>query len=341
MSDKQLHEMTDEELMNVDLTALVEDNQSVETNEEHSQSSQSDKVELPEPVENNEVANVPDENVENTEPQEQADVEIADTVDYQSFYNELTKPFRANGREISVKDPKDIITLMQQGANYSKKMEELKPKKAVLKTLEQHGLLDNDELAYLIDLRNKDPKAIAKLVKESGIDLYAFDTEQANEYQPQQIIQSESPLEEVLNELYADEGFRNVLSNITDTWDVKSRDVISNNPQLLRIIHEHHQSGIYDKVMGYVEYEKMLGRINKPIIEAYIDAERALNVAQENSQAFTAPRPIVENKQEPVDTNKKKASLPTGGVNSGTVTVDIAKLSDAELVKYLQENNLL
>lgn len=341
MSDKQLHEMTDEELMNVDLISLVEDNQSIETNEEHSQSSQSDEVELPEPVENNEVANVPDENVENTEPQEQADVEIADTVDYQSFYNELTKPFRANGREITVKDPKDIITLMQQGANYSKKMEELKPKRALLKTLEQYGLVSNDELAYLIALRNKDPKAIAKLVKDSGIDLYAFDTEQANEYQPQQVIVPESPLQEVLDEVYADEGFRGVLSDITDSWDSHSKQIISDNPHLLKILHADFQSGKFDKVMGYVEYDKMLGRMNTSVIQAYMNVEQMLASKESKTQSFTAPRPNTQTKPVQSDVSKKKASLPNGGGKSEVTPVDLYKMSDEQVQQYLKENNLL
>lgn len=342
MSDKQLHEMTDEELMNIDLSLLQQEEEpevateQLVTNEDN-QSKAVDNL----PEESIETANEPADMSDKEQSAVQADTDVTSDVDYQGFYAELTKPFKANGREISVKDPKDIITLMQQGANYSKKMEELKPKKAVLKTLEQHGLIDNDKISFLIDLHNKDHKAIAKLVKDSGIDLYAFDTEQANEYQPQQVIKPENQLQEVLDELYADEGFRNVLGNITDSWDIQSREVISNNPHLLKIIHEHHQAGIYDKVMGYVEYEKMLGRLNRPTIEAYIEAERVLNIGNQPiaPQPFTAPRPTQE-RQPTADNSKKKASLPNGGASSGTTTIDIAKMSDVELVQYLKEHNL-
>ena len=36
--------------------------------------------------------------------------------------------------------------------------------------LENAGITDENQLAYLIDLSNKNPQAIQKLVKDSGID---------------------------------------------------------------------------------------------------------------------------------------------------------------------------
>lgn len=324
MSDKQLHEMSDEELLALDLNQYT-----VATDEpvNEPETVDTDTVEV---VEESEVA---DEAVnENTQTDDESDV------DYQSFYSELTKPFKANGREITVKDPKDMITLMQQGVNYSKKMEELKPKKAVLKTLEQHGLLDNDKLAFLIDLHNKDPKAIAKLVKDSEIDLYAFDTEQANEYQPQQVISPVSELQEVVDELYVNENFRRVLSDMTGSWDTKSKEIIANNPNVLRIFNEQVDSGLYDRIVGVIEQERMFGRLlNVPFIEAYVTVESQLNGSQQ--QSFTAPRP---SQDKPVETNenKRKASVPNGNVNSGVTQVDLNKMSDAELLAYLKEHNL-
>lgn len=126
--------------------------------------------------------------VDNTEsePTETIENKEVDTgVNHQEFYNTLTKPFKANGREFQVTNPNDMIALMQKGLNYSKKMEEIKPNLNLIKTLEQYGLTDESKLSYLIDLHNKKPEAIAKLIKDSEIDLYEFDTEQAEQYVPQ------------------------------------------------------------------------------------------------------------------------------------------------------------
>ena len=120
----------------------------------------------------------------------------------------------------------DAIRLMQQGANYSKKMEELKPKRALIKTLEQHGLTDKEQLGYLVDLANKDPKAIAKLVKESGIDLYEFDVEQANEYSPNLQIQEPTAFEDIVSEITANNPDAIDVLNTIGQWDDETKDFL-------------------------------------------------------------------------------------------------------------------
>ena len=47
--------------------------------------------------------------------------------DYESAYKKVSEPFKANGVDIQVKEPDDIVRLMQMGANYQKKMSQLKP----------------------------------------------------------------------------------------------------------------------------------------------------------------------------------------------------------------------
>ena len=72
---------------------------------------------------------------EQEDPAEQIEVTKATTpekqeesaVDYKTEYERLLAPFKANGRDISVKGVDDAITLMQMGANYNKKMAALKP----------------------------------------------------------------------------------------------------------------------------------------------------------------------------------------------------------------------
>lgn len=362
MSDKQLHEMSDEELMNVDLSALVLDEPQTQAQEadvnapmtanieqaEQVEQTQTGQDEQPvnEPVSGEVVTDPETQDAANT-AQNQEEHASDEVVDTQVFYDILTKPFKANGREITIKDPNDMITLMQKGVDYSKKMEALKPQKAIIKTLEQHGLLDNDKLAYLIDLHNKDPKAIAKLVKESEIDLYSFDTEQAESYQPQQVITPVSELQEVVDELYSHDSFRRVLSDMTSTWDNKSKEVISNNPEVLRVFNQHAQLGVYDKVVQLVEHERMLGRMtNMPFIEAYIAMEQQVTkpMAQQNQtanqQSFTAPRPVTPKTTES-SSDKIKATTPNKSNGATGAIVDLTKLTDSELAEYLkQQHNL-
>ena len=80
-------------------------------------------------------------------------------VDYEEFFKTITKPFKANGKDFQVLDPNDAISLMQKGTDYVKKMTEIKPLRRIGKLLEENKLSE-DDLAYLIDLKNKKPEAI-------------------------------------------------------------------------------------------------------------------------------------------------------------------------------------
>ena len=72
---------------------------------------------------------------------------------------------------------------MQMGANYNKKMAALKPNLKLLKLLENNGLLSEEKLSFLIDLDKKNPDAITKLVKDSGLDPLEMDVSKSD-YKP-------------------------------------------------------------------------------------------------------------------------------------------------------------
>lgn len=183
--------------------------------------------------------------------------------DHKAFYESIIgKPFKANGREIKLQNPEDVIRLMQMGANYHEKMAALKPSRRYLKMLEQNELLDEDKLGFLIDLSKRDPKAIAKLVQDSQIDLMDFDVEQGAGYKSQHVAPPESQitLEDTIQELQSSPGFRDVLTNVTSTWDAESQDVIASHPELLRVLNAQKDAGHFDIIVNELAREKMLGR---------------------------------------------------------------------------------
>lgn len=269
----------------------------------------------------------------------------AEQTDYQAFYEKLTKPFKANGREIQVQNADDMIALMQQGANYSKKMAQLKPNLALMRTLEQHGLNDADKITYLIDLYNKQPEAIAKLVKEADIDLYSFDTDQAEQYTPKTVVNEPSALEDTITELYGNhETFKDVVTDITTLWDKESKAIVSDNPEILRVMAKQADEGIYQQIMSAIDYEKMLGRLSGiPFLHAYEQVEARILQANQpvakQEQGFTAPRPQAN--QEQVNSQnqaqKQRASVPKGSASQSNAGFDPLKLSDEEFLKFYNQ----
>lgn len=183
-------------------------------------------------------------------------------VNYEEQFNALLAPFKANGREIKVENVDEARQLMQMGANYNKKMQAMKPHLATLRTLE-NAKIGDAELSYLIDLHRKDPAAINKLVKESGIDPLDLSAEKAADYKPgnHKASEAEVELEAVLADLDGSEGLPKTISIVTTKWDAKSKDTVAQHPGLLRIVNDHVESGIYELVAAEVERRKTFGQL--------------------------------------------------------------------------------
>jgi hypothetical protein len=206
--------------------------------------------------------------------------EVEDTaINYEEVYKELFAPFKANGKDMKVDSIEDARQLMQMGANYNKKMAAIKPNLKLVKTLEKNGI-DEEKLNYLIDLSNKSPDAIKKLLKDSEIDPLDIDTNAELDYKPKSYIANdkEVELDGILEEIQETESFNTTVDIIGNKWDGQSKQVIVDNPQLIKVINEHVGNGIYDQIMGIVERERVLGRLNGlSDIEAYRQVGDALN----------------------------------------------------------------
>jgi len=185
------------------------------------------------------------------------------TVDYKAEYEKLTAPFKANGLDIQVKNTDEIISLMQMGANYHKKMASLKPSLKIMKLLERHELLDESKLGYLIDLSKKDPAAITKLMKDSGIDPLSIDTAADSTYTPKtsRISDTEMDLESVLEAIQETPTYARTLKVVSETWDDASRNSIAADPKIISVINEHIGNGIFDKVINEVERARRFGKL--------------------------------------------------------------------------------
>ena len=273
--------------------------------------------------------------------------------DYKAEYEKLLKPFKANGREIAIKSVEDAVTLMQMGANYNKKMSALKPNLKLLKLLENNNLLDAEKLSYLIDLEKKDPKAISKLVKDSGIDPLDLSSDETNAYTPtvKTVDDRELELDAVLDEIQGTEAYNRTLSIVSQGWDGKSKQVIADTPQLLKVINSHVQSGIYDLISQEIESERTFGRLNGlSDIEAYRQVGDRLNEAgafnhlvpqnprQQTSSApvIVTPKPKMGN-DDKLREKKRAASAPqVASPSKAKPEYNPLSLSDDDFAKLVQ-----
>jgi len=202
-------------------------------------------------------------NEEDTDTPEDTPQET-DTFDYENAYNQVTAPFKANGTTMQVKSPEDIVRLMQMGAGAQKQMAKLKPNLKLIKMLENNNLLDERRLNNLIDLSKNDSKAIAKLVKDSGVDPDDIDIENASTYQPNNytVTDSEYELDQVLDSIKHTDTFDKTIDLLTSEWDDKSKTFVSENPNVIKVINDHMLNGVYDKVNAVMQQDKALGKLS-------------------------------------------------------------------------------
>jgi hypothetical protein len=270
-------------------------------------------------------------------------------VDYKAEFEKVMAPFQANGMEMKPKSIEDVTRLMQMGANYHKKMAGLKPSLKILKLLENNQLLDPEKINFLIDLNSKNPAAITKLLKESGMDPLDIDTKGDTAYTPtsRSVSDTELDLDSVLESIKDTPTYNKTLTIVTKDWDASSRHAAANAPNTLAIINQHVADGTYEKVMGAVQYERSLGKLQGV---SDFDAYKAMGdqlwnqgvIGTSNTQTnTTAPKVTpVKPKTLPVTDAKrqaqKKAASPTvnQGKSAATPNFNPLTMSDEEIAKF-------
>ncbi|QHJ80351.1 MAG: hypothetical protein [Caudoviricetes sp.] len=267
-------------------------------------------------------------------------VETPKVIDYKAEYERLMKPLKANGKDIELRSPDELVKLAQQGANYTQKMQALAPHRKILLMLQNNGLLDETKLNTLIDLDKKNPEAIKQLMLDAGINPLDLDPELKPQYQPgnHTVSDQEANFNAVLDNHKHNEEGRATLA-ICNTWDQASKDLLWTNPEIIDTMHEQRTSGVYDLIANEVERQKMLGNIpgHTPFLEAYKLVGDQM-VAGKAATVQTAPVPVARRAAAPtaeVANNAKAnaAAAPRTTAKSAKTVVNPLSMSDEEFMK--------
>lgn len=339
MSDDEILNMPEPDEQETDneeeVEAVVEESEDQDesgSEEQENQDDDEDSGEQGEQIEDNESSeeeSKDDQNTDESEEQEENDESEEskpeakpEELNHKSELDRiLNTPIKANGGEIKLKSVDEAIQLIQMGANYHKKMAGIKPHMKLLKTLEQNKLLDENEIAFLIDVKNKNPEAIAKLLADSNLDPLDLDKSLGEKYVPtaKAVSDNDVVLDEVINELKDSEHFTKLNTVVTKQWDNGSRGEIYNNPEILRQLHDHMipdstGKSLFEHVSAEVQRRRMLGQISSSVsdYQAYIQTGNDLYEQhvreQQAQQATVVPKRVV-----------KPASKPSNVVDPQTV----------------------
>lgn len=280
---------------------------------------------------------------------------------YEEFYQKnstlvdmIMKPFKANGKTIELKTPEEAIQLMQMGANYTRKMQDIQPHRKVLTMLQNNDLLNEDKLDYLISLDKKDPEAIKKLIKDAGIDPVDIDVSTDSNYLggnhtvTDEHVQFQTAVEDLVSN---DKGRETV--QLINSWDDTSKEFFWKNPSAMAEIHAQRESGVFDLIAAEVDRQRTLGNIaqNVPFMTAYTQVGDAMVEAERKSKEGTGqpsgsgepkpePKPIETRPANPKPVVKNAddvsaAASPKSAPKPAKVLVNPLEMSDDEFLKTM------
>jgi hypothetical protein len=292
------------------------------------------------------VGDEPDADEEAESKEEETETENKDETpavnSAEDFMKEIKAPFRANGKDMQIDSVEDVRKLMQMGANYNKKMAAIKPNLKFIKMLENNDLLNEESISYLIDLQKKDPAAITKLLKDSGTNPLELDLEKEHGYETKDtytVSDNEVNLDGILDDIRDTDSFEQTINIVSNKWDAQSKQILVNNPDVIKTINDHVATGIYDKITQVMNRERVLGNLDgMSDIDAYKYVGDAIHTAggfddvsqMEQKPADEKPAKTVDPKVK----DRKRAASST----KPTVTKKKKKLSDFDPLAMSDED---
>lgn len=279
---------------------------------------------------------VDDKKKEKTATKETTPKQEVKEEDLKAIHAAIFKPFKANGKEIAPKTVEDVISLMQMGANYTKKMQLMAPMKKAVESLNKASIGEED-LNFLIDVHKGDKEAIKKLLEKHKVDPLELDMESTN-YVPKNNIASDEDVEFRDTMLDIQNSLPKIQEILSKQWDAKSKDLLLKDPTLMKALHEEIEMGRFDEVQNRLELERTFGRYKgKSDVEAYIDVVTKM-VAEQAKSTETKPNKASQDNKgttKPIPDKTKAAPVRTKGGNQGsTLTVkDILSMPEEEFMK--------
>lgn len=300
----------------------------------------------------------------------------ADKEKLQSFYDEITSEFTANGRKVrGFTDPKKIIKSQQMSASYSDRMAALKPYRPLMKPLKERGYLDDPEkFNFAMQVMDGDEEAIKKFLKDKNIDPFEFDMETIN---PEQKQYTASKIDIAVDEMFEDAQRIGVDKQLQEAfsrdWDDSSVVSILEDKNYQQDLLDHIASGAYDIIQDKIteikrsdmsgqyanlskidQYKQAIVTINKEQSIANEINSNANSTAGSEAEVKTQAEPAVkvsakeeeEYKKKVASDNKKAAnarkkaasvSRKKSGTKKNKQQFDPDKLSDEEFESMIQD----
>ncbi len=349
----QMVNMTDEDFMNMDWSFDEESSDSsdtlVEGDSDELPSSDEGLEENTDELDNSEEEEFEQEEGEQYEEESEEELEEESTEEEdtsESNDSELAKligsPISAGGSEITLNSVDEAIQLIRMGMEAQNKNQAMAPQRKLLATLQEAKLLDENKINTVIDIMSGNTEALRKLIQDSNINIDDLDKEGPAQYTPNNhsVDDTKLALQEVLTDLRSSEAGIKTLDIVTNQWDNESKQALVDSPSNFRRLAEQVKDGSFDKILGEVSRQKLLGIIpsNTPILAAYAQVGKQLYDGSGNQSQQQAQQPVQQSRQNTTPNNpagRKRVSKARKTSNRSTnpTIEDLASMSDEDFLK--------
>jgi hypothetical protein len=252
------------------------------------------------------------------------------------------KPLKIDGKEIPVQSIDELYALASAGGKFTQKMQAISKFKKAYMIMEKQGLSDED-ISLLAEAKSCNKDAIAMLIKQAGVDPLDLDEGPSDNYRPGAFVPSDTAvaLEEVEREISVDPEYAVTSNIVNNVLDERSQEMLVQNPNLIRGIHQDIKSGAFQHVMAEAEKLKLMDGARRADFEYYLIAAKQDAVGTQD-YAPQAPEPQqveqqIEKKPAVSKSKRRAAGSSRSKVPPKSGPINWDELSDEELMAKREE----
>lgn len=261
--------------------------------------------------------------------------------------------FKANGREYKFTQDEIMAQfpkIFGQAMDYTKKTQAMKPWRKTIDAIEEAKLGHND-INLMIDVMKGNKEAIAEVLKRTGVDSLEIDTENSK-YTPNDYGRDDKALaiKDIIEEISVDREYETTHKVLSKEWDEKSFRRMTDDPELIRLLHYDVKSGTFDKVQAVAEKIKVFDRGLKTDLEYYelASMEIAQQYQEEQRRAYEVERQRADRearltKQAEIErvrkTQERQKEVEVKAVERKAATPTSRKAVSSKVVDYLDDSD--
>lgn len=310
-----------------------------------------------------------EQGIEEAETEGEQDTGVETTKDVPEKDKATTAPaihkFKANGKEYEITEDEmrqQFPKIFGQAMNYTQKMQSLSPWRKTIDAMEQ-AKVKHEDVNLLIDVLKGDKAALASVIKKVGVDTLDINLEEGDTYQAKEYGRDTKvlDLQDVINSINTDPEYSVTHKIISSEWDDASWNVLSNDPEKVRLLHVDVKNGTYAKLQPIAEKLRVFDGARRSDLDYYLQAaseyftrEEQIRFQQQQTELQareealkTQSRTVAATQQQNQRNatvqaaNKRKAAAPTGRSVSKPSTINYLDTSDEafeEWYKKLEES---